>query len=283
MEDAIKSIKAYLYERHSNPLTGAYLIIWCIWNFRFLLIILVSDPINAKFSNIENYLFQPSYFFPHSLFWGPIWVYIMPLVLALLYLLALPPLSLRIYEKILEHRKTLNQTKQEIENKTLLTKEESIKMRREIYKISEEYEEQLKKKDEQIFHLKNSLEELSKLNDNESISNDEIESMNHKKILNKLSKEAKEILTSANYNEDGEIRCSETFDGYSVVAGAKEFIPENPRDTAKIKSAILELEKEHLIISKGNKRIIFELTTLGYEIADLIAPPQKPPRPASWA
>lgn len=268
MEDAIKSIKAYLYDRESSPLTGAYLISWCIWNFKFILIIFSSDTIHIKFLNIESYLFEPSYFFDYSQWLGPIWVYFIPLGLALLYLIVLPKFSIKIYEISLENRKKLNEKKQKFETQRLLTEEESINIRRKIYKISEEYEVELKKKDETISELKHRIEEFQKIT---SIPPDrEAEPTKNQPILESLSSEAREILLMACDDKSGEIVCYETLDGFSMSAGKKEIIPKSNRETSKLKSAVIELENTNLIAPKGNKRVIFEVTSLGYEIADLI-------------
>lgn len=265
MEDAIKSIKAYLYDRESSPLTGAYFISWCIWNFKFLLIIFSSDPVRTKFVNIESYIFEPSYFFGHSQWLGPVWVYFIPLTLALLYLVALPKFSRKIYEISLHNRKLLNETKQAIEDQELLTQEESRKIRREIRKIAEKYEEEIKQKDETISELRNGIEKLLNTAKQETPTK-------HQKIYENLSEDAKKILSMAALDGDGEIIRYDSLDGFSMSAGGKELTPETNREASALKEALNELEIIKLIASKGNKRVIFEVTQLGYEVADLIRP-----------
>ena len=272
MEDAIKSIKAYLYDRDSSPLTGAYLIIWCIWNFRLLLIIFSSDSISIKFVNIEYYLFQPSYFFDYSCIFGPIWVYVMPLILALLYLLALPHFSLKIYEKTLEHRKKLNEKKQAIENQVLLTKEESIKIRRETYRAAEEYEEEIRKKDELISDLRYRLEEINRKDQEkmEFVTNEQL-TENKKMEIPELSSEAKIILKEASLDSHGTVMYLRYSDGVELSSNNRDFLKgKERREIAKWESALRELIDQDLLIERGHNGNTYEITDIGYKIADKI-------------
>lgn len=266
MEDAIKSIKAYLYDRESSPLTGAYLVIWCIWNFRLILIIFSGDPISIKFANIENYLFEPSYFIPKSLWLGPLWVYLAPLILALIYLLVLPILSIKVYEQTLEFRLKLNEVKQKIENQELLSKEESIRIRKEIFRLSEEYEQQIEKKDVQINMLKAQLQEISapKDADSENKAKKEIAS-----IFENLSYEEKVILHLARADNHGTLHAMETLDGTSLATSERQLVIEGTREWQKYKAALKSLEKINLLEKKVNSDI-YELTSLGFTVADLI-------------
>jgi hypothetical protein len=58
MEDIIKSIKAFLYDRSSSPLFGAFIISWMAWNYRLLMLVLSDTEIDKKFKDIDKY-FDP--------------------------------------------------------------------------------------------------------------------------------------------------------------------------------------------------------------------------------
>lgn len=59
-DDLSKSIKAQLYERVSSPLLGSFAISWVAWNYRFVLTLISSLPLNEKLAFIDTHIF-PSY------------------------------------------------------------------------------------------------------------------------------------------------------------------------------------------------------------------------------
>lgn len=58
MNELIKSFKVYLYDRVSSPLFGAYIISFCLWNWRLVLIIFSEMPILEKIAFIETVVFE---------------------------------------------------------------------------------------------------------------------------------------------------------------------------------------------------------------------------------
>lgn len=85
-----------------------------------------------------------------------------------------------------------------------------------------------------------------------------------------ISPEAKVIIeTSA--STDGEILCMNLLGGREIFAGGKNLIPDtNRRTQAKWEAAIEALEALGLIVARGQKREVFELTAKGYEVADAL-------------
>jgi len=57
IDDVIKTLKAHLYERASSPLFGAFFVSWCLWNYRFLMVVFSSLPVQEKFQLIESTIF----------------------------------------------------------------------------------------------------------------------------------------------------------------------------------------------------------------------------------
>jgi hypothetical protein len=47
-DDAIKSIRAELYERVASPLLGSFIVSWLIWNYRLILLIFFDEKNNRK-------------------------------------------------------------------------------------------------------------------------------------------------------------------------------------------------------------------------------------------
>jgi hypothetical protein len=83
-----------------------------------------------------------------------------------------------------------------------------------------------------------------------------------------LSAEAKELLKAAAENESGTIISAAYIGGRSIQAGGKSFAGERGRDTAKWEAALNELVSARLVVARGDKGQIFELTHRGWEIAD---------------
>jgi len=69
----------------------------------------------------------------------------------------------------------------------------------------------------------------------------------------------------------GTILYTKTFDGTDIQTNGKNLIPEqNPRIVAQWESALKDLLNTDLIVERGNKGEIFQVTSLGYQIADMI-------------
>jgi hypothetical protein len=86
-----------------------------------------------------------------------------------------------------------------------------------------------------------------------------------------LSGEARILLKEASMDNHGTILYTETFDGTDIQTNGKNLIPEeNPRIVAQWESALKDLLNADLIVERGNKGEIFQVTNLGYQIADMI-------------
>lgn len=83
-----------------------------------------------------------------------------------------------------------------------------------------------------------------------------------------LSVEAKELLKAAASDESGAIISAAYIGGRSIQAGGKSFGGERGRDSAKWEAALKELESTSLVVGRGDKGQIYELTHRGWEVAD---------------
>ncbi|MFA7610468.1 MAG: hypothetical protein WCY51_03160, partial [Sulfurimonas sp.] len=54
MEEIIKSIKAFLYDRASSPLIGALIVSWSFWNYKMFFILFSDEKIENKFLLINT-------------------------------------------------------------------------------------------------------------------------------------------------------------------------------------------------------------------------------------
>ena len=160
-EDIIKSIKAGLYERVTSPLIGTFIISWCLWNYKFIVILLVSSDIEKKLG------FLKSYMHPYNLwYWDYLYIFFPPLLATALFIFAYPYPAKIVYGFWHRRKKELHDKKQEIDKKKLLTEEESNELRMKHAELENNYAKQLKSNDDEIKNLNNRIhlleEELKK-------------------------------------------------------------------------------------------------------------------------
>jgi|GEM_PF-7129046 len=179
MEDIIKSIKATLYERVSNPFILSFLMAWCIHNYRVIMIIISNESLNIKLVNIDLY-FNGSFMLNglvinygcilHSI--------IIPLIYSLIYIYALPVLSKRIIHYHFKMQRELLSAKHDAEGLELLTKEKSRELRQYFILLEKELKDQIEKLEEENAELKSLIkteanevpsEEFSQKNEDETI------------------------------------------------------------------------------------------------------------------
>jgi hypothetical protein len=84
----------------------------------------------------------------------------------------------------------------------------------------------------------------------------------------RLSEDAKSLLKAAASGTDGAILKAETLARRQLFVGDLSFGGDGARDYAKWDSAFRQLFEEDLIIERGDRGIIFELTYLGWTVAN---------------
>ncbi len=58
--DLYKDIKIQLYERATSPLLGSFVISWCLWNYKLLLVMFSTGTATNKIAYINGVLY-PDY------------------------------------------------------------------------------------------------------------------------------------------------------------------------------------------------------------------------------
>ncbi|WP_024873564.1 hypothetical protein [Tolumonas lignilytica] len=141
MEDIIKSIKAFLYDRSSSPLFGAYIISWIISNYKFFIIAISDVKPQVKISLISEIYDQHyalySFTISHRLIDG----FICPAFLTVLYIYIYPMLAVPVYEYSLQRQKRLREIKQKNDDNRLLSVAESRELILQISKLKNENQE----------------------------------------------------------------------------------------------------------------------------------------------
>ncbi len=135
LSDILESTKQSLLERLSNPLISSFCISWCLWNWKFL-VILFSDATVSQTFQLASTIAFPS-------IWSCVLKgFLLPLLSSAIYIFLLPYPSQIVYAFTLKQQKKSNEVKQQIQNETLLSVEDSIRLKEEF----REYERQSKEK-----------------------------------------------------------------------------------------------------------------------------------------
>lgn len=161
MEDMWNSVKAYLYERASNPFGVTFVVSWLVWNFRVVMIVLSDDELHSKFHYLDSYFSLPHPIMAeYSISSGGYFVnsLIAPLVITLLYVFASPLLSYPVYKFSLWYQTKMLNLKKQSDGLVMLTEKEARDLRVKMAGLKRKYE--------------NELDEANKLNDalNEKLS-----------------------------------------------------------------------------------------------------------------
>lgn len=165
MQDILTSIKSYLYDRAASPLIGAFFVAWSVWNYRFFVIIISSDPSNSadKFDAIDK-LFEAVRFSVGRLEFtisGEILNgLLVPTALTAIYLFLYPLLAKPVYEHSLKKQKELRTIKQEQENQRLLSVEESREIYRRLAQMQSKHQEEIDHYNNQIKSLNEYIERM---------------------------------------------------------------------------------------------------------------------------
>ncbi|MBT2921455.1 DUF4062 domain-containing protein [Vibrio anguillarum] len=89
--------------------------------------------------------------------------------------------------------------------------------------------------------------------------------------LPQLSDESQILLKEANQDRNGTVMHLRHLGGTNVQTNSKNFIESNERrEVARWEAAIDELVSKGLLVERGYKGEIFEITNLGYQVADMI-------------
>lgn len=87
-----------------------------------------------------------------------------------------------------------------------------------------------------------------------------------------LSREARILLKEASQDSGGVVLHARYLGGTAIQTNGKNLIPSNDRrEVAKWEEALEQLRSHELVVDRGYKGEVFEITNLGYQVADMIA------------
>lgn len=163
--DAMTSIKAYLYERAVSPLLGSLIVSWALWNYRFFFIALGDLKYSEKMDEIDRFYALTE---THNLLWLFEWTVsnfwtlgvLFPLATSFIYLFVFPYPAKWVYKFSLKKQNELSTIKNIIEDKKLLSEEQSRALRFQLAETEKQFDEQIERKDRAIEVRDRELSEL---------------------------------------------------------------------------------------------------------------------------
>lgn len=115
------------------------------------------------------------------------------------------------------------------------------------------------------------LSEIENIRKNSVSLENEVEKDEINNNARNMSKDASVMLIYAATEEDGQILVVPYIDGTSIEIGDINFIKDGlPREVARWKGAIAELEKNEYIKKSGKNGEIYEITNMGYKCVDVL-------------
>lgn len=175
MEDIWSSIKAYLYERASNPFGVAFVISWFIWNFRVVMIVLSDDQLHSKFHYLDSYFSSPHPILAEYALSGGGYILnslIAPLVITLIYVFFSPLLSYPVYKFSLWFQTQMLNLKKQSEDLVIITEPEARQLRVKLASLKRRYDEDIDEANKLNDALTEKLSELGYKTDDDGESSE---------------------------------------------------------------------------------------------------------------
>lgn len=153
VNDFIKSIRANMYERTASPLAGAFFAAWFVWNYEMIFVLFSELPIGERIEFVKSTHFPTLKDLIYQGLLGP-------LISAIAVLLLYPFPARWIYQFWRGQQKLLKEVRQRIENETLLSTEESRKIRRDMLDLENKFDELLRTKELQLSSKQDDIDQL---------------------------------------------------------------------------------------------------------------------------
>jgi hypothetical protein len=136
LEEIITAAKEQAAERLASPIIGSFAVSWCLWNYKFLVILFSQASVSVTFALISKLAFPDTW----SIAMRGV---VLPLVSAAAYIFLYPYPAKFVYGFTRRRQKELNELRQEIEDETLLTREESRVLRSEALRADIAHREEM--------------------------------------------------------------------------------------------------------------------------------------------
>lgn len=154
LEEIVESAKSQFVERLASPLIGSFAVSWCLWNYKFLVIVFSSAGVTQTFKLIETIVFPDML---TMLFKG----LGLPLASAFLYLFVYPYPARWIYEITRKHAQAMDEIRKKYDDQELMPMEKARKLRAEIVIAEENHKKEIDRLTQEVDDLKSIQGELA--------------------------------------------------------------------------------------------------------------------------
>jgi len=151
LDEILKSARQQIVDRMSSPLLGSFAVAWCLWNYKFLVILFSAASITKTFELIETVVFPD---LSSILIRG----LLLPTATAMTYIFLYPYPARFVFGFTQRRQREVNQLRQQIEDETLLTAEESRRIRNQVVATETSHRKEVDRLNEEVTRLRDALE-----------------------------------------------------------------------------------------------------------------------------
>lgn len=150
LDEILKSARQQIVDRLSSPLLGSFAIAWCLWNYKFFVILFSAASVTRTFELIETFVFPD----PSSVLIRGI---LLPAATALAYIFFYPYPARFVFGFTQRRQREVNELRQQIEDETLLTAEESRRIRNQVIAAEVAHRKVVDQLNEEVSKLRDAL------------------------------------------------------------------------------------------------------------------------------
>lgn len=165
IDDMGKTIKAILYDRVTSPLFGAFILSWCGWNWRLILLFLTGSSTTV----IQKFEYVDSQIYPNI---DAVFIrgFLLPAATTVFFIYIYPWFARKVYGYSREQQNKLKNIQLEKDGETPLTKEEAKKVTNQALLSELRYQEEREKRESRIQDLENLVMTLQAANKNSLVN-----------------------------------------------------------------------------------------------------------------
>lgn len=153
LEDLLKAAREQASDRLTSPLIGSFIISWCLWNYKFLVILFSDATVSQTFHLIETTAFPSS---------ASVAVrgFLLPALTAAVYIFLYPYPARFVYGFTRRRQREILELRRKIEDETPLTVEDSRRLRAELRQAEQKHRDELDRMAQELARAREQLEKL---------------------------------------------------------------------------------------------------------------------------
>lgn len=125
LEEMVETARVQFVERLSSPLIGSFVISWCLWNFKFIVILLSKENVSETFRLIDTLVFPTA----DSVFQRGL---LYPLLSACAYIFLYPIPARFVYSYSRKQAKATDELRKKQDGEKLITENERTELREQV-------------------------------------------------------------------------------------------------------------------------------------------------------